>query len=100
MRGANAIHGRCDFGLPVTAARSHVPLRISQTRPFAAGLVDEMRRMALDTRAVPDDEFFTAPTDMVFMNRLQFGFYSVLARLDVPVDYRAVEREFEREFAG
>ena len=27
------------------------------------------------------------------MNRLQFGFYSVLARLDVAVDYAAVERE-------
>jgi hypothetical protein len=27
------------------------------------------------------------------MNRLQFGFYSVLARLDVTVDYAAVERE-------
>ena len=34
------------------------------------------------------------PPDMVFVNRLQFGFYSVLARLDVEVDYAAVEREF------
>jgi hypothetical protein len=31
---------------------------------------------------------------MVFMNRLQFGFYSVLARLDATVDYRTVERAF------
>ena len=28
------------------------------------------------------------------MNRLQFGFYSVLARLDVEVDYAQVESEF------
>ena len=28
------------------------------------------------------------------MNRLQFGFYSVLARLDATVDYAAVERDF------
>jgi hypothetical protein len=28
------------------------------------------------------------------MNRLQFGFYSVLARLDVEVDYARVESEF------
>jgi hypothetical protein len=28
------------------------------------------------------------------MNRLQFGFYSVLARLDVDVDYAAIEAEF------
>lgn len=31
---------------------------------------------------------------MALMNRLQFGFYSVLARLDVAVDYAAVERGF------
>src|SRR5258708_2621221 len=34
------------------------------------------------------------PPEMLFMNRLQFGFYSVLARLDVEVDYAAVERTF------
>jgi hypothetical protein len=28
------------------------------------------------------------------MNRLQFGFYSVLARLDVAADYASVERGF------
>ena len=40
------------------------------------------------------DKSFTAlPPGLVFMNRLQFGFYSVLARLDVAVDYAAVERE-------
>jgi hypothetical protein len=31
---------------------------------------------------------------MLFLNRLQFGFYSVLARLDVTVDYASVERDF------
>ncbi len=31
------------------------------------------------------------------MNRLQFGFYSVLARLSIEVDYAAVEREFLRD---
>ena len=34
------------------------------------------------------------PPDMLFVNRLQFGFYSVLARLDVEVDYAKVERDF------
>ena len=34
------------------------------------------------------------PTEILFMNRLQFGFYSVLARLDVAVNYAAVEAEF------
>ena len=68
------------------------PYRI--TKPFAAGLVDGMRDMALVARKVPDSEFFTMPPEMIFVNRLQFGFYSVLARLDVEVDYAAVEREF------
>lgn len=39
------------------------------------------------------DKSFTAlPPGLVMMNRLQFGFYSVLARLDVAVDYATIER--------
>ncbi|HTV18974.1 MAG TPA: AarF/UbiB family protein, partial [Polyangiaceae bacterium] len=41
-----------------------------------------------------DGSFVQLPPNMVFLNRLQFGFYSVLARLEVSVDYAAVEREF------
>ena len=63
-------------------------------RSYAAVLVDEMKDMALAARKVPPDEFFPMPPDMVFVNRLQFGFYSVLARLDVEVDYAAVHRGF------
>jgi hypothetical protein len=66
------------------------------TRPYAASLVDEMKEMALVGRKVEDHEFFTMPPDMVFINRLQFGFYSVLARMDVEVDYAAVEAAFLR----
>ena len=64
------------------------------TRGFAASLVDRMKELALFARKVKDKEFFTMPADMLFVNRLQFGFYSVLARLDVEVDYASVEREF------
>jgi predicted unusual protein kinase regulating ubiquinone biosynthesis (AarF/ABC1/UbiB family) len=64
------------------------------TKPYAAGLVGGMSEMAVLARKVPADQFFNMPTDMIFVNRLQFGFYSVLARLDVEVDYAAVEREF------
>jgi hypothetical protein len=39
-------------------------------------------------------EFVPLPADLLFMNRLQLGFYSVLARLDVAVDYRALEGEW------
>lgn len=34
------------------------------------------------------------PEGVFFMNRLQFGFYSVVARLNARVDYAAIEREF------
>jgi len=63
------------------------------TRPYAASLVDGMKHVARESRSVPEAEFFTMPADMTFMNRLQFGFYSLLARLDVEVDYAAIERD-------
>jgi len=68
------------------------PYRV--TRTYAASLVDAMKSMAMATRKLPDHEVFSMPTEMLFMNRLQFGFYSVLARLDVEVDYARVESEF------
>jgi hypothetical protein len=64
------------------------------TKPFAADLVDGMREMAVLARKLPEEQFFTMPAEMLFVNRLQFGFYSVLARLDVEVDYAAVEGAF------
>lgn len=63
------------------------------TRPFAASLVDGMKVIAKESRTLPEAEFFAMPAEMTFMNRLQFGFYSLLARLDVSVDYAAIERE-------
>jgi predicted unusual protein kinase regulating ubiquinone biosynthesis (AarF/ABC1/UbiB family) len=68
------------------------PYRI--TRGYAGSLVDGMKEMAAKSKSLPVDEFFDMPPDMVFVNRLQFGFYSVLARLDVEVDYARVERSF------
>jgi predicted unusual protein kinase regulating ubiquinone biosynthesis (AarF/ABC1/UbiB family) len=68
------------------------PYRI--TRAWTATLVDEMKVLAQEARKSSDDEFFALPEDMVFMNRLQFGFYSVLARLEVEVDYAKVEDDF------
>jgi hypothetical protein len=63
------------------------------TRPYAASLVEGMRHIAKESRGIPEAEFFTMPAEMTFMNRLQFGFYSLLARLDVTVDYAAIQRE-------
>jgi predicted unusual protein kinase regulating ubiquinone biosynthesis (AarF/ABC1/UbiB family) len=68
------------------------PYRIE--RAFAASLVGGMAEMAKVARTLPEHQFFTMPPEMLFVNRLQFGFYSVLARLDVEVDYADVERGF------
>lgn len=64
------------------------------TRPFAASLVEQFKEMALAVRKLRDADVPPLPADFFFMNRLQFGFYSVLARLDVEVDYSEVERGF------
>jgi predicted unusual protein kinase regulating ubiquinone biosynthesis (AarF/ABC1/UbiB family) len=70
------------------------------TRPYAAALVTEMRQLANLARTAPLDEVMTMPTHVLFMNRLQFGLYSVLARLDVEVDYLDVERVILAELDG
>ena len=67
------------------------PYRI--TRELVAEIVTEvqgMKKAVLGRNA----KFVPMPPGMLFMNRLQFGFYSVLARLDVEVDYAAIERGF------
>ena len=67
------------------------PYRI--TRDYTAGLVRDIQRLKrfMISR---DPSFVPPPPTTLLMNRLQFGFYSVLARLDVEVDYAAVERRF------
>jgi len=74
------------------------PYRITQK--YAASLVDGMKEMAQVARKTPEHQFFPMPPEMVFINRLQFGFYSVLARLDVEVDYQAIEAGFLRAAAA
>ena len=46
-----------------------------------------------------DGSFAPLPPSIAMLNRLQFGFYSVLARLDTPADYVQVERAFLAEAA-
>jgi predicted unusual protein kinase regulating ubiquinone biosynthesis (AarF/ABC1/UbiB family) len=63
------------------------------TREYTTSLFTELREMKRLMWA-KDGSFVMLPPSMLFLNRLQFGFYSVLARLDVPADYAAVERRF------
>ena len=69
------------------------------TRTYSAGLV---RRLVgfRDEMSKLKEDFVPLPPGMLFMNRLQFGFYSVLARFDVEVDYAAVERAFLEPVVG
>jgi predicted unusual protein kinase regulating ubiquinone biosynthesis (AarF/ABC1/UbiB family) len=67
------------------------PYRV--TREFVRQLVGEIGEMKR-VMFKKGGNFVPLPEGMVFMNRLQFGFYSVLARLDVEVDYADVERAF------
>jgi predicted unusual protein kinase regulating ubiquinone biosynthesis (AarF/ABC1/UbiB family) len=68
------------------------PFKIS--RPFVTQIVEQFKGTGVKLRKIKEEEISPVPADFFFMNRLQFGFYSVLARLDVEVDYSAVERTF------
>ena len=67
------------------------PFRI--TRDYTSGLVKAIQDLKRYMWA-KDGSFVMLPSSMLLLNRLQFGFYSVLARLDVSADYAAVERDF------
>jgi len=60
---------------------------------------DYVKEVVLGIRALKsemfakDKSFVMPPRGLAFMNRLQFGFYSVLAKLNVAVDYAEIEHE-------
>jgi predicted unusual protein kinase regulating ubiquinone biosynthesis (AarF/ABC1/UbiB family) len=66
------------------------------TRDYTTSLVNELRGLKRLFWA-KDGSFVMLPPAMLFLNRLQFGFYSVLSRLDVKVDYASVEQRFLTE---
>lgn len=68
------------------------PFRI--TREFAGEVVQRFRSMAKSMISLSGSDYAAMPEGILFLNRLQFGFYSVLARLDVEADYVSVERSF------
>jgi predicted unusual protein kinase regulating ubiquinone biosynthesis (AarF/ABC1/UbiB family) len=70
------------FGSPYRITREYVRALVAE--------IGDMKRVVFQKGG----NFVPLPPGMLFMNRLQFGFYSVLARLDVEVDYAAVERAF------
>ncbi|HKU36568.1 MAG TPA: AarF/ABC1/UbiB kinase family protein [Polyangiales bacterium] len=75
--------------------RCYAPLRSESfhlTREYVAEVVrstQDMKRHLLSRRS----NVTPVPRGIVLTNRLQFGFYSVLARFDVTVDYAQIDRE-------
>jgi predicted unusual protein kinase regulating ubiquinone biosynthesis (AarF/ABC1/UbiB family) len=67
------------------------PYRI--THAYARRLIDDLRTQAWALARMPRNQASPLPSELLFLNRLQIGFYSVLARLEVDVDYREVHRE-------
>ncbi len=78
--------------------RARGPYRITHAfcRTLFDGIRENTRKMALGSRK----EWAPLPAEWLFFNRLQLGFYSVLARLDVEVDYAAVEGEILASLPG
>ncbi|EDM80926.1 putative ATP-binding protein [Plesiocystis pacifica SIR-1] len=68
------------------------PYRIE--RHYVAGLAKRFKDIFQVARTCTDDSYVPFEEGVFFLNRLQFGFYSVLARLDVEVDYAQVELQF------
>lgn len=66
------------------------------THAYAGSLVQSAQVMKKAILA-KDGSFVGPPPQLALMNRLQFGFYSVLAMLDVEVSYQAVEQAFLSE---
>lgn len=64
------------------------------TRQYATEVVQGVYDLK---QHVLGDSFVQLPQGMIFMTRLQFGFYSVLARLDARADYAGVEARFFAE---
>jgi predicted unusual protein kinase regulating ubiquinone biosynthesis (AarF/ABC1/UbiB family) len=62
-------------------------------RDWVTALVRETQEFKKEVFA-RDGSLVPMPPELALLNRLQFGFYSVLARFDVAVDYAAVERTF------
>jgi predicted unusual protein kinase regulating ubiquinone biosynthesis (AarF/ABC1/UbiB family) len=68
------------------------PFRI--TRKYTTELWEELVDHSIAMAKGKRGEWVPMPAEHLFLNRLQLGFYSVLARLDVAVDYRALEAKF------
>jgi hypothetical protein len=98
------VHGTAllvDHVLPVVGYRQWV---LSFPGPIAVRLGYDAPLLAAVTgrlaRAVMQDMRRRLPSRMLFLFRLRFGLYAVLARLQAEVDWASLESEWARERDG
>ncbi len=68
------------------------PYRI--TSPYVREVVQYLNDLKFDVMKLKDDSFAPLGEGMLFVNRLQFGFYSVLSGLNAEVDYASIEKSY------
>src|SRR5262249_47295445 len=62
------------------------------TRDFTRKLMEDMRANFLLALRMRRRDFTPLPAELLFLNRLQLGFYSVLARLGVDLEFNPLHR--------
>ena len=92
LRGGEFERASMEYLYEAFAPQLHAPYKIE--RHYVAGLAKRFKDTFQEIRKLEDDSYVAFEPGVFFLNRLQFGFYSVLARLDVEVDYARVELEF------
>ncbi|HET6585905.1 MAG TPA: hypothetical protein VFG69_20755, partial [Nannocystaceae bacterium] len=87
--------GRYEDAVLGYTRRGFAPLFESPYRIRPEFVADNVREIQAMKKLVlvRDDSVVGMPPALLFMNRLQFGFFSVLAKLDVTVDFAAIERD-------
>ena len=68
------------------------PFRLDSA--YAQAVLEHLKEISQKTLKSKDDRFVPLQEGMLFINRLQFGFFSVLGKLDVEVDYNEVEAAY------
>jgi hypothetical protein len=65
------------------------PFRV--TNEFSGGMIRAAKEFGSALRGMRTEDVTAQPAELVFLNRLHFGFYSILAQLDSSVDYAGLE---------
>ena len=92
LRGGSFEQAAMDYLYEAFKPQMQAPYKIE--RHYVAGLAGRFKQIFDIARKSKDGSYVPFEEGIFFFNRLQFGFYSVLARLDVEVEYAKVELEF------